>query len=90
MQCQGKECILTQNATYDDIFRCESQLQQFNDIINKCEHELDFTQHFDVKNQFSMISKHACCLNVRVVVVSFRCARALSVRQHLRSREFPQ
>jgi hypothetical protein len=56
-----KEHILTQNATYDDIFRCENQLQQFNDIINKCEHELDFTQHFDVKNQFSMISKHACC-----------------------------
>jgi hypothetical protein len=61
MQCQGKEHILTQNATYDDIFRCEGQLQQFNDTINKCEHELDFTQHFDVKNKFSMISKHACC-----------------------------
>jgi hypothetical protein len=59
MQCQGKEHILTQNATYNDIFRCEGQSQQFNDTINKC--ELDFTQHFDVKNQFSMIFKHACC-----------------------------
>jgi hypothetical protein len=61
MQCQEKEHILTQNATYNDIFRCEGQLQQFNDTINKCEHEINFTQHFDVKSQFSMISKHACC-----------------------------
>jgi hypothetical protein len=61
MQSQGKEHILTQNATYNDIIRWEGQSQQFNDTINKCEHELDFTQHFDVKNQFSMISKHVRC-----------------------------